>query len=92
MTSAGTKRCVRCGQVKSIDEFWAHPQKRDGLQSYCKACITKCSSGWVLREKKIRHLKRELREKHDEEQARQFEELVLRGEHRTEIYQEMGKK
>ena len=92
MTSAGTKRCVRCGLVKSIDDFCRCPGKRDGLQSYCRECQKISSSGWVLREKKIRHLKRELRQEHDEEQARQIEQLVLRGEHRTEMYQERSKK
>lgn len=32
------KRCARCGLVKSISEFHRNRARRDGLQTYCKAC------------------------------------------------------
>ena len=32
------KKCVRCGQSKSGDEFNKDSRHRDGLDSYCKLC------------------------------------------------------
>ena len=32
------KRCTRCGKVKPLDEFYRHPDTRDGRQSYCREC------------------------------------------------------
>ena len=34
-----TKKCTRCGEVKSTTEFSRHPSSKDRLQSYCKACF-----------------------------------------------------
>lgn len=34
-----TKRCRMCLQTKPVDQFTAHRQKKDGLQSYCKPCM-----------------------------------------------------
>lgn len=33
-----TKVCPRCGQEKFIDEFHKNKRRKDGRQSYCKAC------------------------------------------------------
>lgn len=33
-----TKRCVKCHEVKPIEEFGRHDSTRDGHQSYCKRC------------------------------------------------------
>jgi ribosomal protein L32 len=43
-----TKRCSKCGKVKTLGEFNRHKAKPDGLQPYCKACHRMTSS---LREK-----------------------------------------
>jgi hypothetical protein len=32
------KKCVRCDQSRSLDEFYSNPRQRDGLHSYCKSC------------------------------------------------------
>lgn len=34
------KRCSRCGQSKSVDQFRKRSRSADGLQSYCKPCHT----------------------------------------------------
>lgn len=33
-----TKVCSKCGQEKSVEEFYAHSTAKDGLQPYCKYC------------------------------------------------------
>lgn len=37
-TANREKRCSKCGQWKSKDLFYAHPQHSDGKQSQCKDC------------------------------------------------------
>ena len=32
------KRCTRCGEIKPVSEFYAHPTGRDGLNSRCIPC------------------------------------------------------
>jgi hypothetical protein len=32
------KRCPKCGETKSVNEFYKHSRSTDGLQSYCKEC------------------------------------------------------
>jgi hypothetical protein len=32
------KRCIKCALEKDLSEFRAHPQTKDKLQSWCKAC------------------------------------------------------
>lgn len=36
--SAKARTCIRCGQRKSLSEFYHHPQGRDGHAAHCKAC------------------------------------------------------
>ena len=40
MTTPPTeKKCGKCGEVKSVDEFSKSASKKDGKQSQCKACV-----------------------------------------------------
>lgn len=32
------KKCPRCDETKSLDEFWNYSRSSDGKQSYCKSC------------------------------------------------------
>lgn len=34
----GQKKCSRCGEVKSIDDYYQDSRKKDGLYGKCKAC------------------------------------------------------
>lgn len=38
------KTCKKCNESKLVDEFSLHTSKKDGLQIYCKACISICYS------------------------------------------------
>lgn len=33
------KKCIRCGEVKSVREFWKSYHNSDGLQAYCMQCV-----------------------------------------------------
>ncbi len=46
-----TKRCPKCGETKSINEFNKNKTKKDGLQSQCKKCVNKY---YKKRSKKIK--------------------------------------
>lgn len=56
------KVCTHCLQVKSPDDFGAHPQTRDRLQSWCKQCTARlprpCRSQYMKewRAKNIKHV------------------------------------
>ena len=38
------KKCSKCKDVKSADDFYVDKSKKDGLQSNCKSCIKEISS------------------------------------------------
>lgn len=40
------KYCSKCGEFKSIDEFYKNRSKKDGLQSFCKECKKIMDKKW----------------------------------------------
>jgi Recombination endonuclease VII len=38
MQSVAIKACTKCGEDKSLSEYHAHKDTRDGKQSWCKEC------------------------------------------------------
>lgn len=45
------KKCIRCGKDKELDDFYAHPQTKDGHLNKCKTCCKEVSD---LRNKELR--------------------------------------
>lgn len=45
------KKCIRCGNFKELEDFYVHPQMRDGHLNKCKEC---CREVADIREKKLR--------------------------------------
>lgn len=41
MNSPSSKICFKCGEDKSLNEFYAHPKTSDGLLGKCKNCTKK---------------------------------------------------
>jgi len=66
------KKCIRCGNDKELDEFYAHPQMRDGHLNKCKAC---CKEVADLREKGLRQNDPEWREKERLRSAEKYHRL-----------------
>jgi len=38
---SGKRKCPLCGEIKSLKDFSKHKNKKDGVQTYCKACFSK---------------------------------------------------
>lgn len=38
LRSQGLKKCIKCREKKSLDDFPKAPERGDGYQSYCRAC------------------------------------------------------
>jgi hypothetical protein len=49
------KKCKACGELKSLSEFYRHKQKKDGHNSFCKACGKEQNIKWRIKNpKKVR--------------------------------------
>lgn len=35
---SNAKKCSKCNEIKSVDEFFTDPEMEDGLWSHCKLC------------------------------------------------------
>jgi len=41
-----TKKCTKCGKVKTLSEFGKHSITKDGFSYWCKACVNTASRRW----------------------------------------------
>jgi hypothetical protein len=42
-----TKKCIKCGEIKSLEEFTNSAKSRDGRGSYCTLCQRAYTKQWV---------------------------------------------
>ena len=61
------KKCTNCNETKSTDEFQRNKKKKDGFQSWCRAC----QNSWNNKSQKIRRSTIEGKQKYNE-YMRQF--------------------
>lgn len=55
-----TKTCSKCGEVKGLGEFYAHPGCKDGHRADCKTCVKRKTRQYEIDNKeKLRAYKRE---------------------------------
>lgn len=43
------KKCIKCGEEKSLEEYYKHPKKVDGHAGRCKVCVKNDSESGVKR-------------------------------------------
>jgi 5-methylcytosine-specific restriction endonuclease McrA len=55
-----TKKCTKCGEVKSADSFHKRKDSKDKLAYECRACSQKRSSNWYI--KNSDYMKQRMRE------------------------------
>lgn len=64
------KRCSKCGDVKSVDEFNKNKSKLDGLAGWCKTCSAEYSRQYHIDHQEERNeYNRQYHKKHKEERA-----------------------
>jgi hypothetical protein len=71
------KKCFKCGGVKNIDEFYAHPQMADGHLGKCKECT-----------KRDVYMDRV----NNPEKLKERDRIRGQTEHRREQYRDQGRK
>jgi hypothetical protein len=53
----GTKKCAKCGSVKSLSEFSKSIRRKDGHSSYCKLCHSEYGRNQTIRKREsINHI------------------------------------
>jgi len=53
------KICKKCGKMKSMDDFYVHPQMKDKHLNICKACtLLRISSYWYKNNEELRKKER----------------------------------
>lgn len=48
---SGSKRCSRCKEIKSVDEFHNHRSEKSGVSGYCRPCTSDIGKEYRLRHK-----------------------------------------
>src|SRR4051812_40413118 len=78
-----TKRCSGCKATKDTTEFNRASRKKDGLQSYCRACSRKRAAGWAAQHpERVKAASRRHYERHRDTAEYQERRAVYRREHR----------
>lgn len=93
MPTKETKKCVRCGNEKSVKEFHKNKSIKSGLASYCKECTRKYAKEYFQRPEVKKRLKEYRAENYPEYYQKIKEEKKEYNRNRyRERRIEMGKK
>lgn len=67
MEETKTKICAKCGEVKSLDDFYADAKMRDGRGSYCKKCSADYTRERMASNPEARAKKKQYNQDHQED-------------------------
>jgi len=61
------KRCMRCGKIKPLSEFYVDKKLKDGKTTRCKECLKQASKEWAhAHPEKVREIKKREHQKNKE--------------------------
>jgi hypothetical protein len=52
-----TKKCSKCKETKSVDEFYARKASKDGLRGQCSTCVLDANHEYIQKYKKTKKYK-----------------------------------
>jgi hypothetical protein len=78
-----TKKCIICGQVKSLDDFYACAKSRDKRGSYCKLCANEYGRQRVANSPEVQAQKKRYNQEHAAETC--ATRKIYRDSHKEEI-------
>ena len=83
-----TKKCTKCGEVKSLDEFENNKSMRDGKINSCKSCRSKYHIKWYKknREERLKYAK-EYQRKNKEKISAYQKEYQIKNREKISAYQ-----
>lgn len=76
------KRCTGCGEVKAVESFSRDRSRKDGLQSYCKACNRRYREEFSERQRRYREANREAKLEYNRRYREENREAVQEGQRR----------
>ena len=69
-----TKKCSKCKKIKSVDDFNKDKQKKDGLNSSCRSCVSKYARSPEMRKRHLKYCHRPDVHKKSLKYAREYRE------------------